>query len=172
VTAELHARHLAQLGFLEQILKEAEVPTTLLERSEELPLNVLMAGITKDERGRDRFVHFSFLPLDDETDIQAVELLQIYHTFPFRLAGGRRAAVAELLLEANTRLPIGHFGLNENEELHYRYVYALSGARTFDADEIGTMIGLFVSMCDLFAESLEAVASGAKEPAGAVADWQ
>jgi hypothetical protein len=131
-----------------------------------------MAGISLDEQGRDRFVHFSFLPLDDEADIQTVELLQIYHTFPFKLADGRRAAIAELLLEANTRLPIGHFGLNENEELHYRYVYALSGARTFDADEVLAIVGLFISMCELFAESLEAVASGAKEPAAAVAGWQ
>jgi hypothetical protein len=163
---------LAQLGFLEQILKEAEVPATLLERSEELPLNVLMAGMSVDEQGRDRFLHFSFLPLDEETDVQAVELLQMYHTFPFRLADGMRPAVAELLLEANTRLPIGHFGLNEGEELHCRYVYALSGSRTFDADEILAITGLFMSMCDLFAESLEAVASGAKLPAETVAGWQ
>lgn len=155
----VHARHLAQLGFLKDILEEAGLPANLLEKSEAIPIHVLMAGFQQDMKGRDRFLHFSFLPLNEE-DIQAIQLLQIYSTLPFRLKEGRRDAVAALLLEVNTRLPIGHFGINEQDELHYRYVYNLSASKTFETDEILEIVSLFIYMCDMFADSIEQVASG------------
>jgi hypothetical protein len=154
-----HARHLAQLGQLKEILDEAELATNLLEKSEAIPLHVLMAGFQEDSKGRDRFLHFSFLPLNDD-DIVAIQLLQIYSTLPFHLKEGAREGVAALLLEVNTRLPVGHFGVNEEGELHYRYVYSLSASRTFDGDEVLEILTLFVYMCDMFAEHIELVASG------------
>jgi hypothetical protein len=154
-----HARHLAQLGQLKEILDEAELATNLLEKSEAIPLHVLMASFQEDSKGRDRFLHFSFLPLNDD-DIVAIQLLQIYSTLPFHLKEGAREGVAALLLEVNTRLPIGHFGVNEEGELHYRYVYSLSASRAFDGDEILEILTLFVYMCDMFGEHIELVASG------------
>lgn len=155
----VHARHLAQLGLLKQILDEADLATNLLEKSEAIPLHVLMAGFQEDKKGRERFLHFSFLPLNDD-DIVAIQLLQIYSTLPFHLQEGTRDGVAAVLLEINTRLPIGHFGINEQDELHYRYVYSISAASTFESDEVLEILSLFVYMCDMFAEHVELVASG------------
>ncbi|MEW9700851.1 YbjN domain-containing protein [Paenibacillus sp. SI8] len=155
----VHARHLAQLGLLKEILDEAGLATNLLEKSEAIPIHVLMAGFQEDKKGRDRFLHFSFLPLDEE-EAGAIQLLQIYSTLPFHLKDEQRAAVAHILLEINTRLPIGHFGINEQNELHYRYVYSLSTARSFDSEEILDILSMFVYMCDMFAEPVELVASG------------
>jgi hypothetical protein len=163
----VHARHLALLGVLKQMIDEAELPTTILERSETIPLHMLMAGFQEDSKGRDRFLQFSFLPLNEE-DMQAVQLLQIYSTLPFTLPEENRGAVASLLLEVNTRLPIGHFGVNEQNEVHYRYVYSLSASKMLDADEILDIISLFIYMSDMFGEAVEKVASGESDVAAAV----
>ncbi|MEC0230490.1 YbjN domain-containing protein [Paenibacillus alba] len=155
----VHARHLAQLGLLKDILDETGLATNLLEKSEAIPLHVLMAGFQEDKKGRERFLHFSFLPLNDE-EIGAIQLLQIYSTLPFHLKEGRRGEVASVLLEINTRLPIGHFGINEQNELHYRYVYSIPATSTFESEEVLEILSLFVYMCDMFAEHVELVASG------------
>ncbi|MBD0379440.1 YbjN domain-containing protein [Paenibacillus sedimenti] len=155
----VHKRHMEQLKLLKDILDETGLPTNLLEKSEAIPLHVLMAGFQEDKKGRDRFLHFSFLPLDEE-ETAAIHLLQIYSTLPFHLKEERRDAAAAVLLEINTRLPIGHFGINEQNELHYRYVYSVSAANLFDSEEILDILSLFVYMCDMFAEPVELVASG------------
>jgi hypothetical protein len=156
------ARHWERLENLESLLKETGLATSLLQQSESIPFHLLIAAFQQDNRGRDRFLHFSFLPIDEQ-DIQAVELLQIYSTLPFRLQEGLRDQAALLLLEINTRLPIGHFGINEQGEIHYRYVYSLSAGQSFGAEEMLVIINMFMYMCDMFAEPIEDLASGAKD---------
>jgi len=156
---KIHARHLAQLGYLQEILDESGLATNLLEKSEAIPLHVLIAGFQADKKGRDRFLHFSFLPLNDE-EVEAIQLLQMYSTFPFQLQAGRRQELAALFLEVNTRLPIGHFGINDQDELHYRYVYSISAAKSFERDEVLETLSFFIYMCDMFADAVEAVAGG------------
>lgn len=163
----VHARHLAQLGFLQRILDDAELATTMLEKSDLLPIHILMAGFSQDKEGRDRFLHFSFLPLSDD-ELEAVQLLQIYFTFPFAMKPECKQDVAMLLLELNTRLPIGHIGINDQDEIHYRYIYALSAGETFKEEETLDIVQLFVHMCDMFADSLEKVADGSMSWSDAV----
>ena len=163
----VHSRHLAHLGLLKGILDEAGLATNLLEKSEAIPIHVLMAGFQEDKKGRDRFLHFSFLPLD-EKETAAVHLLQIYSTLPFSLKEEHRDAVAAVILEVNTRLPIGHFGMNEQNELYYRYAYSVSASRLFDSEEILDILSLFVYMCDMFAEPVERAASGEVDAAQAL----
>jgi len=158
-TNAIYARQWEQLERLKQILDEAGLVTNLMEKSETIPLHMLIAAFQEDRKGRDRFLHFSFLPLDEE-DVTAIHLLQIYSTLPFPLKKGKRDAVADLLLHVNTRLPIGHFGLNEQDELHYRYVYSVSASRLFGSEEILDILSLFVYLCDMFADPIEQVASG------------
>jgi hypothetical protein len=158
-TEVVHARHLAQLSLLKNILDEAGLLTTMLEKSQAIPIHVLMAGTPQDGEGCDRFLHFSFLPLNEE-EIQAVQLLQIYSTLPIKLEADKKDALASLMLEINTRLPIGHFGINEQNEIHYRYVYSLSVSKTFEADEILEIVSLFTYMIDMFSGPVEGLANG------------
>lgn len=164
---KVHARHLAQLGFLKRILEEAELSVTMLEKSELLPIHILMAGFRQDGEGRDRFLHFSFLPLGDD-ELESLQLLQIYFTFPFAMKPECRQELALLLLDVNTRLPIGHIGVSDRDEIHYRYIYALSASETFKEDETLDIVQLFVHMCDMFAEPLEQVANGSLPASEAV----
>jgi hypothetical protein len=155
------ARHWERLGILQSLLEETGLAASLLEQSEDIPFHILIAGFHLDYQGRDRFLHFSFLPIDEQ-EIQAVELLQLYSTLPFNLHEGLKDEVASLLLEVNTRLPIGHFGINEQGEIHYRYVYSYPVSRYLEANEILEIISLFIYMCDMFAEPVENLASGTK----------
>jgi hypothetical protein len=168
-TDAIHARHLAQLSLLKNILDEADLLTTMLEKSEAIPIHVLMVGIQQDEEDRDRYLHFSFLPLNEE-EIQAVQLLQIYCTLPIELEADKKDALASLMLEINTRLPIGHFGINEQNEIHYRYVYSLSGSKTFEADEILEIVSLFIYMIDMFSGPVEGLANGSVDLATSLAE--
>jgi hypothetical protein len=156
------ARHWERMENLQSLLEETGLATSLLQQSESIPFHLLIAAFQQDNKGRERFLHFSFLPLDEQ-DIQAVELLQIYSTLPFSLEEGFRGQTALLLLEINTRLPIGHFGINEQGEIHYRYVYGLSAAQSIGAEEMLDIISMFMYMCDMFAEPIENLASGAKD---------
>ncbi|MBO9607449.1 MAG: hypothetical protein J7639_15915 [Paenibacillaceae bacterium] len=148
------ASHLAQLGQLEAILQEAGITTNLLEASDSLPLPVLLAGVPHDDKGRERYIHFSFLPLDD-TSIDAIQLVQLYAKLPFAYDETERDAAAATVAEINTRVPIGHFGLEEEGGLHYRYVYCMSAARSFDRDVMLELVSLFVTMFGAFAEQAE-----------------
>jgi hypothetical protein len=156
------ARHLERLGTLRDLLEEAGLVSSLLEPSETIPFHILIAGFHQDNKGRDRFLHFSYLPIEEQ-EIQALELLQIYSTLPFSMSEGLREQVALLLLEVNTRLPIGHFGINEQEEIHYRYVCSLPAAKPLEAEEILDIVSMFMYMCDMFAEMIEHLATGAKD---------
>lgn len=154
-----HARHLAQLGFLQRILEGAGLSVQIVEKTELVPLHVLLAGFRQDEEGRDRILHVTFLPLDDE-QLESLQLLQLYYTFPFQLRPENRAQVAELLLSLNAMLAIGHFGINDQQELHLRYTYALSASETFREEETLDLVELFVNCCDLFGPAIEQVANG------------
>lgn len=53
----------------------------LLEKSEEVPLHVLLASLVKDRKNKDRFVNFSYIPIaDDELDY--IRLLQLFSVIP------------------------------------------------------------------------------------------
>lgn len=151
------ASHLAQLGQLEAIMQEAGIAAQLLEPTDILPLPVLLAAVPPDDKGRERYVHFSFLPLDD-TAIEAIQLVQLYAKLPFAIgeAERERQEAAAVLADINTRVPIGHFGLEEDGGLHYRYVYCMSAAQSFDQDVMLELVSLFVTMFGTFAGQAEA----------------
>jgi hypothetical protein len=155
------AHHLERLGNLKLLLDETGLATSLLEQSKDIPFHILIAGFHQDPKERERFVQFSFLPIHEQ-EIQAVDLLQMYSTLPFRLEEGLRDQTASLLLDVNTLLPIGYFGINEQDEIHLRYVYSLPAGKPLGADEMLDVVSLFMYMCDMFGGPIEDLASGSK----------
>lgn len=155
----MQARDLAELGFLKQYLEEQEVPAELLEPSADLPIGALVVPLLQDEQGRDRFLTCSFVPLSEE-DIPGLRLLQLYAVVPASWKEGTRMDVERLLHAVNGRTAIGHFGIKEDGEVHFRYVYSLSDASVLPkAETLGT-IDLFHLMLDTFADLIDGVASG------------
>jgi len=155
----VHARHLAEFGFLKRDLEQAGYPATIVEKSEAIPLNVLLAAIEKDHKNRDRFINFSFVPLDED-DLSYIQLLQIYTTIPCDIRPELADDVGKLLLAINCRLAIGHFSVKEDGEMYYRYVHSASYAEKLRRDEIMEILALFLFMLNTFAKRIDEVASG------------
>lgn len=152
------ARQDAQLGFIQQYLTESGMTSQLLDRSEELPISVLLLPLLKDGRQRDRFLHFSFVPLNEE-DLGGIDLLQIYTTVPVEWKIDSKDQVTKLIAAINRKLAIGHFNL-QNDEVNYRYVHCLSGSKRISADEMLAVIRLFEMMLNMFASVVDDVAAG------------
>lgn len=155
-----HARDEAELGFLMQYLREAELPSQLLKPSNEVPLATLLVPLFQDYKNRDRFMTFTFVPLPED-EIEYVRLLQIFSVVPVDWKEGTRGDVEKLLLAINARTAIGHFNVNEEGEVSFRYVHAASNSTILPKNEILETIDLFNLMLDMFAETIDKVASGA-----------
>lgn len=154
-----HAKQLAELGGMQAGLEKEGFHSELLERSEDIPLHVLLLPLGKDERGRDRIVNLNFVPLP-ESDISWIRLLQLYTVVPCEIAPDRRPSVESLLLAVNGVLPLGHFGIKEDGEVYARYVYTVPSSRTVSADELLEVVSLFHYMLEMFADRIGRVAGG------------
>ncbi|NOU92712.1 hypothetical protein GC093_05640 [Paenibacillus sp. LMG 31456] len=163
------ARDLAELGFLKQYLKEAGLQSELIEPSGDLPIGALLVPINLDDRERDRYLTFSFIPSLVEHGIKHIRLLQIYTKVPTVWKEENQEQVEKLLLAINCHLAIGHYSIREDGELYYRYVWCVSGSTILPKDELLEIIDVFMLMMDTFAEMIEGVASGRTELSAALA---
>ncbi|MDI4645656.1 YbjN domain-containing protein [Cohnella hashimotonis] len=163
-----NARDLAELGFLQQALEEAGMPARLIEPNEEVPIPALLATPDTDDESGERYLTFNFVPLDDE-DIGDIRLLQLYTIVAPVVVSTARTGLAELLMAVNSRLPLGHFSLNEAGELYYRYVWAVGSAHKLPQPEALHVIDLFLMTLGMFASTIGEVASGSRAANEAIA---
>ena len=161
ILEETHARNLVELDYLKQYIDELGWESNLVERSSEIPINVLLARIEKDFKGRDRAINFTYIPTSDE-DLESINLLQLYTSVPCDLDVKFRGDVEKLLLAINGTLAIGHFNIKPNNEIFFRYVYVTSKAELINQETITETVLLFVYVQDMFAELIDDVASGQK----------
>ncbi|MDG0812964.1 type III secretion system chaperone family protein [Cohnella rhizosphaerae] len=162
-----NARDLAELGFLQQALEEAGLPCQLLEPSPDVPIPALLASPDADEDDGERFLTFTFVPLGDE-DIGDIRLLQIYTVVAPAVASAARAGLTELLMAVNSRLPLGHFSLNDAGELYYRYVWAVGAAQKLPQPDALHVIDLFMMTLGMFGQAVGEVAAGRRPAAQAI----
>lgn len=163
-----NARDLAELGFLQQALEEAGLPCRLLEPTGDVPIPALLAAPDADDESGERYLTFTFVPLDDE-DIGDIRLLQIYTVVAPVVASQARAGLAELLMAVNSRLPLGHFSLNDAGELYYRYVWAVGAGNKLPELDALHVIDLFLMTLGMFGQTAGEVASGSRPAAEAIA---
>ena len=161
LSEKAHARHLVELGFLKEHLEEIGLESTVLERSQELPLNVLLTNIQNDHKGRKRVVNFAFVPMP-EGDMDYISLLQFYTVIPCELSPENQGSLEKLIMAINCQTAIGYFGAKENKEVFLRYTYSTSASHLISKDEFKETLFLFVYMMEIYAEIIEDVASGKK----------
>lgn len=157
-----HTRDQVELGFIKQFLQEIGLTAELHEPSPQLPLSALVVPLAKDDQGRDRYISFSYVPFA-ENEVQHVRLLQMYTIIPVTWNEGTKEQLLQLFPLINGSLAIGHFGLNGEQEVYYRYVYTAPGGGVLSKEEILGVIDLFVMGLDAFSPMLEGIASGTKE---------
>jgi len=159
IDEEVTARTYMELARLEEVLNGMGIDTNLVRKSEEFELNVLVAVLDPDEQGRERFINFTFMPLPED-EIEYVDLLQLYTTFPAAPTAETRAETLELINGVNPKLPFGSVAISADGELYYRYVLAKRRLEFTDDDAFGELVLLFQFAASMFAGALDAVASG------------
>jgi hypothetical protein len=156
---EMQTRHVAELAFLESVVKEMGYPTRLLEQSEELPYPSLLVGLEPDAGGRPLEMACTFYPLSDE--LENTLLLQYFVEFAAGLDDAGLARIRELLPELNNRVVVGHFGLTVGtNKMHYRYTQALRLDDVIGEESVGDVLMLVTSTPVLFGDLLARVAGG------------
>ena len=157
---EIQARHLVELGFLEDIFNDRGYTTHLVEKSNEIPYHTLLVNLEADAAGRSRQMALTFYPVSEE-DVEYILLLQYFLEMPFDINPDQTGAIAELLSYVNVKVVLGHFGITEGKnKLHYRYVQALPNQDVVSKEAVSDVITLVTFTPLLFGDVLEAMAAG------------
>lgn len=152
----VHARHLAELGFMKQYLDEAGYGSQIVEKSPLVPLHSMVVMLPGEEG---RVLHLSFIPFSED-DLEHLQLLQLYTTAVQVGDTSFRRELEQLLPAVNAKLPIGHFGFKERDEVYYRYVYAVPGAAPLEEEPFVEIVSLFGFVLRMFGGLIEEVAEG------------
>lgn len=152
-------RQAAELGFIKQYMEEAGLPSQFINVSDQVPIPVVLTGLPKDRDNRERYLHFSFIPLSDD-ELNEISLLQIYTTVPVNVLQDAREDTGKLMLAINTQLAVGHFSMKEDGEVYYRYVHALRADEMMPKEAFLELVDLFLIMLNMFTELIQDVASG------------
>ncbi len=161
--AEIHARHLAELGFLEDIVRDMGLSAQLVERSDQVPYHTLLVELEPDAQERPRQMAVNFYPADPELVADTL-LLQYFIVLPVALDEAGAARVREWLPEINNQVVVGHFSLStstsEAPQLHFRYVQALLSDEVVSAKAVSDVITLVSYTPLLYQNALEDLAAG------------
>lgn len=157
------AMSMLDLISIQNILEGYELPTAILEKSAELPLNSLIVNSTNDYKGRTRTLSFSFLPLEDK-HFPDVKLLQLFSEFNVDVVPTAITAIEQLLVKLNILLPLGSLGLTEANRIYFRYVHTMAKYDNLSDHEqtLVNLFNLFMYSLNVNARTLEEVATGEK----------
>lgn len=134
--------------------------TCLLESgdaSQPLPGPLLVVGVEKDAQGRERIIHFGFLPLPADDDFDYLSLLQCYAPLPFAVPVERRQTVEHVLSSVNSQTTVGYFGITADGHPFFRYVLATPKWTLLEVETIQQLLLLFTHMQNRFSPLIEAV---------------
>lgn len=123
-----------------------------------LPGPLLVVGVEKDAQGRDRIIHFGFLPLPADDDFDYLSLLQCYAPLPFAVPEERRQAVEHALNSVNCQTTIGYFGITADGHPFFRHVLATAKWALLEAETIQQLLLVLTHMQNRFAPLIEAAA--------------
>jgi hypothetical protein len=127
------------------------------EGADILPGPLLVVGVERDAQGRDRMIHFGFLPLPAADDFDYLSLVQCYAPLPFAVPEQRRQAVEHALSSANCQTTVGYFGVTADGNPFYRYVLATPKWALLEVETIQQLLLLFTHMQNHFSPLIEAV---------------
>ena len=115
---------LEELKSIQLILKQLDYESTLLKKSEDLPLEMLSVALDPDEKGRQQFLTIAIYPMDDELD--DAKFIQFYLQSEFIVEKQNLQRVSMEIQSVNRQLPLGHFNLSADEDkLYFKYVLAV-----------------------------------------------
>jgi len=156
----VHDLDLIKLEYLSQKLSEIDIKSRVLTERQEIGLGTMVIALDNDYKDRDQIVNLAILPRPDD-DMEHINLMQFYVELPESYDEATEKSIKDLLTEINARMPIGHFGINE-ERIYCRYVMILpEGNGINEADIIETLF-LFADIIGVFQEMIEDLAGQRK----------
>ena|SRR5260221_8902275 len=158
---DIHARHLAELGFLQDIVRDMGLNAQLVERSQQVPYHTLLIDLEPDAEERPRQMALKFYPADPEL-VPNTLLLQYFIVLPVKITEAGAARLREWLPEVNNQVVLGHFSLStgQPQQLTFRYVQALPSDDVLSAEAVSDVIRLVSYTPLLYQNALEALAEG------------
>jgi hypothetical protein len=163
----MQAEYGAQLALIQQFLNAMNWTTELIQQGLAVP--VLIVTIPRDQQGRERAITLTYIPLDEDM-LEQTSLLMLYTSLPYAYTAAYRAQLDLLVQAINALVPIGAFGFKEDGEIFMRYSMALPRYDTVPQQLLVETALLFVALLDALSPVLEAVVSGVKQAAQAVAE--
>lgn len=160
MTETVRNQDLIKLEYLSQKLSEIDIESRVLTKTEELGLGTMVVALDNDYKNRDQLVNLALLPRPDD-ELEHINLMQFYVELPESYSQTTENKVKDLLTEINARMPIGHFGINE-ERIYCRYVMVLPDGETVNEADIIETLFLFADIIGVFQEMIEDLAQQRK----------
>lgn len=105
---------------IKDYLEKISVQSTVVEASEHLPLNMLLA-VSPEQVS----VNIMYVPLPED-HFTEIRLLQLHSLIIANTDLNKRNDLLVLLNELNNQSPFGTFAINEKGELGFKYIYPVS----------------------------------------------
>lgn len=146
---------LRKLQYLHEKFAEVEIESKVVEKSDLLEMSTLLVSAEKDYLDRDQFINLAYLLELTEED-ENLMLLQFFTELSPAFEPSQLPMIESLLAFTNIRMPIGHFG-TQNNKIHYRYVMVDTKDSVDHAAQTIETFFMYLDVLDIFQESLENV---------------
>lgn len=150
-------RQVSDLRFLEEIFKTHEINSLLIEKSEQSPINYLIAQFPSMPDAPESSVQLIYIPTEDTLD--ETNLLQFFAYLSEEQVVNLEST-NELLHYLNLRTPIGYFGITGEGGLFYRYVHSLPRFQQVNQETFLDTFSMFSSTFLSFSPMILSVAKG------------
>ncbi|WP_434222685.1 YbjN domain-containing protein [Limnospira platensis CENA597] len=145
------------LQSIQSIIDGEEFTTSWEGATSEHPIDRILVLLSEEKQ---LLAELLFIPVEEE--VEDVHLLQFYVGLPGEVLPAAMSEIRQLLLRLNTTLPIGSFGIQEEEELlYFRYVLVIPQEEKLSAETaIIQSLWLVFYLVESFAVPIQEVARG------------
>ena len=145
------------LNHIQESIKELGYDTKILDQSSEkseLKVPILLVGLPRDNKGRDRIINLTFMLQKEQFDY--LSLIQCYSPSPFQLPSTKNLDNLEkLILAINNNIAVGNIGLTNTFNIFYRYVMSFPKWALIDKETLQQLFIVFISIQDNFFPLIE-----------------
>lgn len=124
---------------IKDYLAKISVEASVMEASENMPYNILIAS-TKDRVP----INIMYVPLPED-HFEAIRLLQHYSLITARVTAEKKNDLLLLLNEINNQSPLGSFAINEQGELGFKYIYPVPRFGMLNEDAFMEVFSLYLN---------------------------
>ena len=155
-----HTNDLIKLEYLSNKLSEINIESRILMKTKNVDIGTMVVTLDNDYKNRDQIVNLAIIPRPDD-EMEHINFMQFYVELPESYESSVGNNLKDLLTEINTRMPIGHFGINE-DRIYCRYVMVLPDGETLNEADIIETLFLFADIIGVFQEMIEDLAQKRK----------